>query len=298
MGIEFTQQETSVLYGLIAESTTDIILKTDRDGFIRHATQGTERLGLLPPDMLIWPHILDLVDPSSASAMRAAHEAAIHGREIGDRIELNAVMLDGGERSFAVQVRSLADDRGRIYGALTVMRCIEEMRDLEKRLFEAEMTDSLTGLTNRRAFTAMLQHLVDDEAGGCMAVFDIDNFRAVNMRYGQSVGDRLLIAFADFLRELTRTQDILSRVGGESFGILFPEADLTEAEELCRAIVETLAELGHVNAPRGLSLTTSAGLARIGHSLDHTIKSAELAVFFAKARGRNCLALANDRWSF
>jgi len=296
MGIEFTHSESSTLYGLLADSTTDIILKTDRQGFIRHASPAIARLGLLPPDMLIWPHILDLVDPSSAPKIRSSHDAAIDGRKVSDWIELCAVTHDGGERSFAAQMRSLADDRGRIYGTLTVMRCIEEMRTLEERLFEAEMTDQLTGLTNRRAFTAMLQHLVNDQAGGCLAVFDIDHFRTMNMRYGQSAGDRVLVAFADFLKELTCTDDILSRIGGESFGILLPDANLGQAEQLCQHIIKTLAGLGETDAPTSLSLTASAGLASIGNSLDATIKSAELAVLHAKARGRNCLAIANGQW--
>lgn len=296
MGIEFTPQESSILYGLLAESTSDIIIKTDREGFIRHASPAIEQLGIKLPDLLVWPHILDLVGEPFAPLVGSAHEEAILGRKVGEWIEFSAITQDHRERWFALQIRSLSDDRGRIYGALSVMRCIEETRTLEEKLFAAELTDPLTGLTNRQAFMAMLQHLVDRQEGGSLALFDIDYFRAINMRHGQLAGDRILTAFADFLRNMTRSDDIISRIGGESFGILLPVARPDHAETICRRIISTLAELGHPAGPDRLPVTASAGVARIGPTLDATIKAAELAVFFAKARGGNGLEMAGRLW--
>ncbi len=296
MGIEFTARESAALYELLAQSTTDIILKTDREGFIRYASPAIERTGLVMPDLLIWPHLLDLADPACAPSIAAAHNAAIDGWQATDWTELCARTPEGEERSFAVRMCGLADDSERIYGTLTVMRCVEEMRTLEERLFAAEMTDPLTGLTNARAFNAMLQHLVADHAEGCLAILDIDHFKAITLRHGQSVGDRLLVAFADLLRKLMRTEDILSRIGSESFGILMPETGLGQAEELIRDVIDALAQIGQPIAPGEPLLTASAGLARIDHTIDTTIKSAELAVFFARSRGRNCLELADGKW--
>ena len=296
MGIEFTAQESSVLYRLLAEHTSDIILKTDRAGFIRHASPSIAQLGLLP-DMLIWPQLFDIVDRVSAPLIRAAHKAALTGREAGDWIEFAAANGECGPKCFAIRMRSLADARGRPYGVLSVLRSIEEKRSLEEQLFNAEMTDPLTGLTNRKAFLAMLGHLIGRRQGGCFALFDIDHFRAFNMRYGQLTGDRLLIAFADFLRNLARSRDILSRVGGESFGILLPESGLEEARAACSRIIETLAELGRASGPDEFPITASAGLVPIGRTLDATLRNAELAVFFAKARGRNCLEVGPEKYS-
>ena len=109
------------------------------------------------------------------------------------------------------------------------MRCIEERRSFESRLFAATMTDTLTGLTNRRAFVAMLRHLVAHGARGSVAMFDIDHFRALNLRHGQSAGDEVLAGFAQLLRTLTRPDDIISRVGGESFAVLMPDTTPEQA---------------------------------------------------------------------
>ncbi len=297
MGIEFTARESSILYGLLAESTTDIILKTDREGFIRHASPAIAQLGITLPDMLIWPHLLDLVGPAFASAIRSAHEEAVNGRKIGEWIEFKALPGNGRGRWFAIQMRSLTDDNGRNYGVLSVMRNIEETRTLEEKLFAAELTDPLTGLTNRKAFISMLQHLVDRQATGSLALFDIDYFRAINMRYGQSAGDEILVAFAQFLKNLTRSDDIISRIGGESFGILLPDAPPDKAEAVCQRIISTLSELGHCVGPDQLSVTASAGIARIGRTLDASIKAAELAVFCAKAKGRGGLEISGFAWA-
>ncbi len=291
MGINFTPQEGSALYGLLADNSTDIILKTDREGFILHASSAIERLGFLLPNMLIGPHILDLVHPSWADTVKAEHEAAIAGRRDGRWIEFPAVTADGFERWFEVQIRCLADDHGAIYGALSIMRSIQERRTLEEQLFAAAMTDPLTGLTNRRAFIAMLQHLVDMQVGGCLAVFDIDHFQSINMQYGQSVGDEVLVVFSDLVRTLMRSDDIISRIGGETLGILVPGTTLDQAGAICRRIITTLSEVRSTAGASRLSVTASAGVARIGGSLDSTMKRAELALFLAKAKGRNRMEL-------
>lgn len=288
MGVGFTSHEGSALYRMLAENTADIILKTDCDGFIVHASPAIEQLGVGFP-MLIGPHILDLVHPSCAAAVKIAHEMAINGREDGKRVEFPALTKSGGDRWFEIQVRRLTDEHGTVYGALCVMRCIEERRRHEAELFAAGMTDSLTGLSNRKAFIGMLRHLVDERVGGCMALFSIDHFRTINMQYGQSVGDEVLVVFADLLRMLVRADDIVSRVGDESLAVLLPDTSADEAEAVCRRIVAALAEIRQVGSAQGFSVTVSAGVSRIEKSLDDTIKRAELALFFAKTKGRNRL---------
>lgn len=291
MEIKFTPRDTSVLYRLLAEDTTDIILKTDRKGYILHASPGIGRLGLPLTGQLIGHHLVDLVHPSFAAAIKSEHETAIAGRQGGRWIEVPAVTRTGEERWFEIQIRGLMDDDDRISGAISVMRSIEERRALEEQLFAAAMTDPLTGLTNRKAFIAMLQHLVDHGIGGCLALFDIDHFKTINMQYGQSVGDEVLVAFSDLLRAMMRSDDIVSRIGSESLGVLLPRAGPDQAEAICARVITALSEIRQTAGSNGLSITASAGVARIDGSLDDTFKRAELALFFAKAKGRNRLEM-------
>ena len=289
MGVNFTPEEGSTLYRLWAENTNDIILRTDCSGHIVSASPALERWPFAGVNGLFGRHILDLVHPSRGAAVMSEHEAAIAGRQDGGWVEFPARTSDHHERWFEIQSRCLIDDGGAIHGAVSIMRSIQERRTFEERLFVAAMTDTLTGLTNRSAFVSMLQHLVETQIGGWLAMFDIDHFKAINMRYGHAVGDQLLVAFSELVRAFTRSDDIISRIGGESFGILLPCAPFDHAEAICRGIVAALAETSGVSGGDCLPITVSAGLARIGASLDQTIRAAELALTVAKAKGRNRL---------
>ncbi len=291
MGAEFTPREESVLCGLLAEATTDIILKTDREGFILHASPMLERLGVALPSMLIGPHLLDLVHPSHTDTIKADLAAAIGGKGQGQWTEFPGRTEDDQPCWFEIQMRALSHESGDIYGTLAILRCLETKRNMEEELFASSMTDPLTGLANRSAFIAMLEHLVQKDCGGCVALFDIDHFRAINLQHGQTAGDRVLVVFSDFLRTFMREDDIISRIGGESVGVLLPRTTPDQAEAICRRIIGALSEIRDSVGEKGISITASTGIARIASSLDDTMKRAELALFFAKAKGRNRLEM-------
>lgn len=285
----FTAQESCALYGLLAETTSDIILRTDDRGFIRHASQAISDLGIQLPSMLIWPHVSDLVHRLSKDIVRHHHAAALAGDRDAAWFECRCATQDGSERWFEMRFRGLADERDGPYGALCVMRSIDEKRHLEDKLFIAAMTDPLTGLTNGPAFTTMLRHLVDERVGGWLALFEIDHFQAIRLRYGHSVGDDILMVFAEFLRTLLRADDIISRVGDETFAVLLPSADARQAATMCRRIVRKLDDIRATAAPGSLTITASVGMAVISGSLDNTLRRAELATFSARAQGGNRL---------
>lgn len=294
MRVDFTLHERLALYGLLADHSSDIILRTDRRGFVLAASPALERLGLALPAMLIGPHLRDLVHPDYRALIEAEHRAAIAGTGSGGWLELPAVLGGRRQQWFEAQLRPMTDPHGRTYGALVVMRCIARRKSLEARLFAAEFTDPLTRLTNRIAFLAMLDHLVSRPHRAALALFDIDHFMTLNMRFGQSAGDDLLRAFADLLRAMTRSEDIISRAGGERFAVIMPALTPQAAAAACRPIVETLAEAGGAALGGHFAVSTSVGIARIGRSTDSTVKQAELALFMAKAKGRSRIETSRD----
>jgi diguanylate cyclase (GGDEF)-like protein/PAS domain S-box-containing protein len=288
MGVQLSRAESSELYRLLAEDTGDIVLKTDRDGFIVDASPGIARLGVRLPEMLIGPHLADLVHPKRSGDVRRAHGAVMAGRQFGGWMEFPANPA-GGERWFELNLRALAAPGSSPYGALGLLRDVDERKRHEQELFAAEMTDPLTGLTNRRAFMAMLEHMIDSDFTGSLALLDLDHFKAINLKLGHSAGDEVLVLFADFVRRLARSSDIVSRVGGETLGLLMPGSSTAQAEANCQRIVTALAEIRHQACGESLAITASAGVARIAGTLDKTIQRAEMALFMAKAKGRNRL---------
>lgn len=291
MDMNFTVQDSSALYGLLAESSSDVILKTDLGGCILHASPALDQVGFRTAGTQTPQSLLDLVAPESRDEVRRAYSDALAGTGPGHRVEFPAVTTDQRQRWFEIQTRALTNESGEPYGALSILRNVDERRRLEQQLFAATYTDPLTKLTNRAAFVSMLEHMVDKGMDGCLALFSIDFFRTINMQYGQSTGDDVLVVFANLLREMLRAEDIISRIGSERFAVLLPRATPDQAEAICSRVIATLAELRQKVGESRFAITASASVARIGDSLDSTIERAEMALFVAKAKGRNRLEL-------
>ncbi|SEN62343.1 diguanylate cyclase (GGDEF) domain-containing protein [Loktanella fryxellensis] len=157
---------------------------------------------------------------------------------------------------------------------------------LHKKLVELAGTDMLTGLMNRRAFVAQAQDLMTDDAGGIVIIIDADHFKQVNDTYGHAVGDMCLRAVAARLRDVTTSDDVLARIGGEEFGI-YARRDPATLGLFGNRICATIA-VRHDALAAPLHLTLSAGAAsRIaGETLDQVMHRADAALYRAKQEGR------------
>lgn len=279
------------MQALVADNSRDIVLKTDRDGTIREAGPVNDRVIDPSARHLVGRKLCDVVHPQWAQSVRADHAAALTGKDSRARLEF-PVQIDGlRDGWYELRLTCLTDDHGQAYGTVGLLRSIEERRTLEEKLFAASLTDPLTGLSNRRAFVAMTQHLIERQVGGSLALFAIDHLKQINMRFGQAVGDEVLVVFADLVLTVMRSQDIVSRIGGETLAVLLPGCEPPRAEAACLRVVETLSDGRGDPLSRAFSVTASAGLTRIEGSLDHTLKRAELALFHARAKGRNRLEI-------
>jgi diguanylate cyclase (GGDEF)-like protein len=95
------------------------------------------------------------------------------------------------------------------------------LRTLETTRQEAS-TDGLTGLPNRRSLEAAVKRLLDDDTPFVMVLADLDKFKRLNDNFGHEVGDRALQLFASVLRENVRGNDVVARLGGEEFVLVYP----------------------------------------------------------------------------
>lgn len=273
--------ECSALYKLVATSPTDLVIKTDRNGRIVHASPAAAQLGMAYAGDPVGRHLLELIDAGYAEIVIAEHRAALTGGYGGGWIELLAHAGDGRTQWMEVRFGGLPSSEG----VIAIMRSIEDRRALENRLFAAAMTDPLTGLANRNAFARMLEHLVLNGSAGHLALLDLDHFRTINLRHGHSGGDLVLRAVAKLLRSLLRADDILCRIDGGTFGILLPDTNAADAHEACTRVLAALTAMSD-GAAREQRITASAGIAPFACSADATLREAELALIAAKARGR------------
>ncbi|MFI4940292.1 MAG: GGDEF domain-containing protein [Burkholderiales bacterium] len=159
--------------------------------------------------------------------------------------------------------------------------------------------DSLTGLFNRRDLMDRLEVEVarnvreaQRELNLCM--IDLDHFKAINDKFGHTVGDEVLILVGKCIEESIRIVDYVARYGGEEFVLILGRASDDLALTICERVRERVSQLQIKNMP-GFSVTISVGIARsvAGETSTQWIKRADEALYEAKENGRNCVRVAS-----
>jgi diguanylate cyclase (GGDEF)-like protein/PAS domain S-box-containing protein len=177
-------------------------------------------------------------------------------------------------------------------GWVATQEDITERRRAERQIAHLAHYDALTDLPNRVLFRQQLEHELERIKRGeqlAMLYIDIDEFKSVNDSLGHPVGDELLKAVAGRLRRCVRDTDFVARLGGDEFAIVQTAiGDPGDVMELVKRIYDAIREpyecLGHQ-----LTTDASIGIALAPHDgtdLDQLLKSADLAMYGAKADGR------------
>ena len=154
------------------------------------------------------------------------------------------------------------------------------------------VTDDLTGLYNRRRFDdALANELVRSRTFGAplsLLLVDLDNFKVVNDEFGHQRGDDVLRRAADLVREHLRDGDIAARLGGDEFAVIAPDTASVGALALAERLRQSFARL------RAPAVTASFGVAECveDESAEDLLRRADHALYEAKRRGRDCVALA------
>jgi two-component system cell cycle response regulator len=175
-------------------------------------------------------------------------------------------------------------------------RYSERLRDNVQLSIEMAVTDSLTGLHNRRYMETHLGTLVEQAASRgkplSVLVLDIDFFKSVNDSYGHDAGDDVLREFAVRVRKSIRGIDLACRYGGEEFVIVMPETDMAVASMVAERLRRRIAGDPFPLSPDGaaIEVTISIGLAALAGAQDTALsilRRADQALYRAKRDGRN-----------
>ncbi|MBN1148166.1 MAG: diguanylate cyclase, partial [Anaerolineales bacterium] len=165
---------------------------------------------------------------------------------------------------------------------------------LFRRIQQLAITDTLTGIFNRRHLFALGQRefLRAKRLSHSLSVImlDIDHFKQVNDSYGHAAGDHVLHRLAQLLRSAIREIDIIGRYGGEEFTIILPETNLFTAQEIAERLREHVNETFQGADSNPISITVSIGVAEIQEDIpDFTalVAQADTAMYSAKQEGRN-----------
>lgn len=175
---------------------------------------------------------------------------------------------------------------------------MQELHHLNTRLehakLEAEeraLTDTLTGLGNRRALRLTMYKLKSRGNGFTMMQLDLDHFKAVNDTYGHAAGDAVLLCVSERLRSVTRVEDTVIRQGGDEFTLVLPGIiDVDHVSKLAERLVRELEkpiEFGgkdlHISASIGISIADGMTAA----DTDAMMEEADTALYVVKEQGRH-----------
>lgn len=172
---------------------------------------------------------------------------------------------------------------------------------LQKALDEASTQarhDPLTGSLNRKGLDEVMEREVArarrNEAPLCVALLDLDNFKAINDRLGHASGDQALVHLAQVAREVMRPQDMLARYGGEEFVLVLPDTALPQGVEAMTRLQRELTTRFFLRGQEKVLITFSAGVAQLGRdeTSEEALRRADQGMYLAKRAGKNRVTAA------
>ncbi len=178
---------------------------------------------------------------------------------------------------------------GSLFGYSTMIHYALERKEDNMELVSKSQTDLLTGLLNKVSFQERCTEYLDGRVLGAkctLFIFDLDDFKNVNDKFGHQTGDKTLKLFADILRGYFHPDDVIGRIGGDEFMVLvLGEMPEGFAERRCRSVIHEL-KTSEVDGNKGV--TCSIGIAEDtqGHGFDELYKLADSALYKSKQNGK------------
>jgi diguanylate cyclase (GGDEF)-like protein len=195
------------------------------------------------------------------------------------------VPLGGVLDGWAATVETLTGHRERRLGRTVILRDVRVERARERWLRYQADRDPLTGVLNRRAFDALLEHALTDPGGVVtLAFLDLDDFKDINDFYGHATGDAVLIETTRRLTAALRDGDALGRIGGDEFAVALPGLDRAAAAPVVARLHRALEPLHHVDAAtiRILASMGTATSPEDGHDVQALMAAADAAMYRVK----------------
>jgi diguanylate cyclase (GGDEF)-like protein/PAS domain S-box-containing protein len=287
---EALRRSESALRTLLDAAPTPLVVTRLEDGVLRYCNEPAAAMFELSVEECVGRRAPDFyADPADR---RAFIEALRKGGSVAG---FSARLRTSSGRPFWALMNAKIFD---LEGEAVFMVGFAELtaqKELEERLRTLAITDGLTGAFNRRHFFELGEaELERAERYGrltSLAMLDIDHFKRINDELGHAAGDAALKELVAVLRKEVRGADIVGRLGGEEFALLFPETRLAAATATAERVRRTIGDHSFEDhgLPAGRRLTVSIGVAerRPKETLGDLLKRADEGLYQAKAGGRD-----------
>lgn len=265
---------------------------------LAHVNDAFARMVGLPAESLLGTGWLQLVDAADLAAVTECAQQALEGEHADVVAGLSAV--DGGRRLVHLRLAP-AHTPGHGPSFVGTAEDVTERRAFEHQLAYQARHDALTGLPNRAALFEKLQEGLRCPPGVDPAIavlfLDLDNFKTINDSLGHDAGDSMLVEIGRRLRGAVREGDVVTRMGGDEFVVVCHRVrDDAEAEVLARRVLDVCTRpltvngvLVHPSASMGVARATATH-----GSAQDLLRDADIAMYDAKAHGKNRFAVCDD----
>jgi diguanylate cyclase (GGDEF)-like protein/PAS domain S-box-containing protein len=288
---------------LVLRGSRDAVWDFDlRSGEAYYSDRWWEMLGYqageVSADQQTWRRFLH---PDDRLAMNVFMQELLGGTRDSFSIELRLAHRDGHYVPVLTRGFVLHDGAGRPVRVSGTNTDLTERKESEQRIYHLAYFDHLTGLPNRRHLLEQLAKIGSRSSRqariGALLFIDLDNFKQLNDTLGHEAGDLLLQQVAERLRHSVRDSDQLARMGGDEFVVALENLGATdeeaavEAEKVAHKMLAVL-QRPHRLAVRAVTITPSIGISLFGNvatAMDEVLKQADIAMYHAKAAGRNTL---------
>lgn len=210
--------------------------------------------------------------------------------------------LDLGVNDYLIKPIDRNELLARVRTQIKRQRYQERLRDNYERSLVMALTDSLTGLYNRRYVTAHLGGMIErhKQTGKPLALlmFDIDFFKKVNDTFGHAAGDEVLIEMSRRVIDHVRSVDTVARLGGEEFVAVLPDTEeevaLVVAERLRYTMAAEMFEMKAAGISQTVTISIGVAMLQDDDNLDSLMNRADEALYAAKGAGRNLVVILKD----
>lgn len=264
-----------------------LILTRRSDGAVLEFNAALQRL-MDPAGRVADPHAARTLAFYANPQDRAAiTQQVAHGGQVGP-LDVRLKTTDGREFDVMYSAALVGADNSEILASVVE---ITEHKKLARELQRLTVTDSLTGVLNRRGFFSRAEALcAAGRSPPALLLMDVDHFKRYNDTHGHGVGDLVLQQLATRIRAALREQDLTARVGGEEFAALLPATPLHEATQLAERLRGTVADAAVHCHGLELAASVSIGVAVVEPgeaTIDAALRRADAAMYRAKQGGRN-----------